>query len=137
MASYRPLWKPEFWEDALPPWPCPNCERGNLRIIQDSLFLCRAPDSSAMIRGEGFHPDHSFGRFSCMLACERCDIPVAMVGDYQSHEHRTRDGTTERRTLKPLSMVPGSPLMAFPPSVPTDAAEAMRDSFTAFWGDRG
>lgn len=33
-------------------------------------------------------------------------------------------------------MVPGSPLMAIPPSVPTDAAEAMQDSFTAFWGDR-
>lgn len=137
MASYRPLWESEFWEDQLPPWPCPNCERGNLRLVEKSLHLHRAAESDAIIQAQGFHPDDCFGRFSCMLACERCDTPVGMVGDFQSHEHRDESGISERRALKPLSMVPGSPLMVLPESVPDEAANAMKNAFTSFWGDAG
>lgn len=121
----------------MPPWPCPACARGNLRIDPNSFNVSRLPSSTAQIKEEGFHPDHNFGRFSSMLVCDQCREPVALTGEYQGHEYQQHGNTTERLRLRPLCMQPGSPLMEVPANVPESAADAMQQSFISFWGDRG
>jgi hypothetical protein len=141
VADVRELWDEYFMREHLPAWQCPVCERGNLRLKKETLHI----GHSAEVIAEQHHPDWEphweRGRFSCLLVCDqsKCGEIVAMTGETATNEFYSQEGDEQFivESLVPKSMIPGAPLMKIPPATPGSAKQAIRQSFSAFWGDRG
>lgn len=135
MASNRDLWPESFDKDSVPALPCPSCRPGRLELDMESFKATRLNRAHIHHLTYGFTPEQDEGRFTCTLVCSnrRCREVVVVMGDAFAELFEEEPLTS----LRPYSMYPGPPLMEVPASVPPAAAEAMKQAFTAFWGDRG
>ncbi|PBB41313.1 hypothetical protein CK222_22345 [Mesorhizobium sp. WSM3866] len=135
MASNRDLWPEQFEDDAFPAFPCPSCRPGRLELDKATLKTIRLGSADREHRAKGYWAENDAGRFTCTLVCSnrRCREVVAVMGDASSDEF----GAHQLSSLRPHCLYPGPPLIDIPDAVPKPAAEAMKQAFTAFWGDRG
>ncbi|WP_152536032.1 DUF4145 domain-containing protein [Mesorhizobium loti] len=141
MANVRYFWDEYFMQEHLPPWQCPTCGRGNLALDKESLRIGYSADVIAERDNPDWEPEWERGRFSCLLVCDqpKCGDIVSMIGETVTNEFRSDDDSEQfiAESLVPKSMIPGAPLMNIPPATPSAAQNAIKQSFSAFWGDRG
>lgn len=140
MASNRDLWAESFMMEDAPSFPCPFCTAGHLSVKHDTLREEMIAASREYFAGDGYDPDYDYKRFIFLMNCQnrKCQEVVAVAG--KTHYVERADDFGGRRFdtyYSPETMIPGPPLMAIPERTPPNAAEAMRQAFTAFWGDRG
>ncbi|MEP9390378.1 DUF4145 domain-containing protein [Mesorhizobium sp. KR9-304] len=141
MAKNRPLWVQYFDPDAIPDLPCPECRRGNLMLDKKNLLI-KTPDHPDHIRNHpDWEPDWDNGIFTCVLVCgsKKCGSSVTMSGNYVWVPGYIAELDTDgfMPFLEPKTMYPGSPLIEIPKQTPASVADAIKQSFVAYWGDRG
>lgn len=140
MAAARDLWCEYFSREAIPAFPCPSCGAGRLAIKDQTFAWTRLRTSDQFHSKFGYSPEEEFGRFTCLLVCSAtgCREVVTVGGDAFMIPGEDYEGRIEwTEVIEPRFMYPGPPLMDVPEATPGPAAKAMKQAFTAFWGDRG
>src|SRR5437868_13230577 len=52
----RSLWTGSLSEISTPPWPCPTCKKGTVRLVQKSVISHETVSSREADRNEDWHP---------------------------------------------------------------------------------
>lgn len=141
MASTRNLWPESFPQDDIPALPCPWCDRGNLRYIQNTLQLRRPTgDGIAEQNGDIGFLDATW-RFSLFLQCavEKCGNIVSVHGDAHITKRSSYQAPNDEfvHVLHPHGMHPAPPLMTIPPETPPEIASDLQTAFELYWIDLG
>jgi Domain of unknown function (DUF4145) len=140
MASVRYLWAAGFSEGSFPPWPCPECERGHLRLI-DGSYRKMEPSYSARNHGnEERTPLDDIYRFDCLLQCNvrTCGEIVVVHGDVELQpDHESEESGLYRFVVFPRSMHPAPPLATIPKSTPLEVSRELKMAYQLFWVDTG
>ncbi|NEH37416.1 DUF4145 domain-containing protein [Rhizobium ruizarguesonis] len=140
MASNRYLWRESFKLDDAPRLPCPRCKDGQVFVERNTISSSTVADSLEYFEENGADPEFDYQRFVLLMTCNngKCRETVAVAGTTKFQETRSWMGDLSYDTFfEPQTMIPGPALMVIPDGTPSKAAEAMRQAFTAFWGDRG
>lgn len=137
MASDRDLWKESFLEADFPPFPCPHCRRGNLLLKKETMQKLLPGYWVEARKHDAWAPDWDVLRFSCLLMCTvpSCGEIVAMGGDITRSMQAGDDHLEWPEWYAPKFMYPGAPLAAIPEDTPSEVEEALKSSFSLFWGD--
>lgn len=141
MASTRDLWLESFSQNEIPAFPCPMCDRGNLRYTKNSLRL-KEPNEYSIARQNGdISPLESVWRFSLFLKCvvEKCGNIVSVHGDATLQESKDWEYDADRyfHQLTPYGMHPAPPLATVPEETPDIVSKEMKTAFGLFWVDLG
>jgi hypothetical protein len=140
MASNRYLWCESFKLDEAPRLPCPRCTDGQLFVERETVSLATVADSLEYFEQNGADAEFDYQRFVLLMSCNnrKCRETVAVAGTTKNEEVRDWVGDLSYDTIfEPQTMIPGPALMVIPDGTPDGAVEAIRQAFTAFWGDRG
>jgi Domain of unknown function (DUF4145) len=137
MPINRSFWQ-GFWftKKWTPPWPCPTCHHGNLKMVKDSLFEHESIESKRSHGDNDWDPLAYFGVFSCALRCsnDECGDHVAVSGISQAGEEgEYGDQVT---CLKPLMFTPALHLLLIPNTCPENVAKEFQEAFKLYWCDR-
>lgn len=121
----------------VPPWKCPSCSEGRLKLEGD--FTIRDDASTQKCRNEEwFGPEHSHYVFTGVLQCTNCSEAVVVSGEGVTEEDYGEDGPEYYRVLTPRFFYP--PLKIIEPNVPASALPAavtsyLDKAFQVFWCD--
>lgn len=136
MPVDRRFWK-GYWftKESTPPWPCPTCHRGNLKLVKPSLFEEESIESK---RNHGEHDRNPFaycGVFSCALQCtsDDCGDHVAVSGLSETGEESEYGNLVT--CLKPLMFTPTLQLLRIPEECPENALNEFQEAFKIYWSD--
>lgn len=80
MPVDRGLWKRGLDRTSAPPWPCPRCSRGTLRLQRDTLDFAETALSKPGDSDEGFSLLDIEYAFSALLKCDACKNAVSCCG---------------------------------------------------------
>lgn len=141
MASTRDLWSESFPEHEIPAFPCPACDRGNLRYLNKSLRL-EEPEGSRIAQQNGdITPLDAIFRFAMFLKCAvgKCGNIVSVHGDAMLQEQHRWEHDEERffHLLTPHGMHPAPPLATIPNETPRSVSDELWVAFSLFWVDHG
>jgi hypothetical protein len=132
----RWLWNLMF--GALPPWPCPTCQRGSLRLQRETLAELEPGESErARHNEESGYPDY-YKRFSALLQCDNtgCKEVAWIAGDKAYDMADYGDGSHDWvEEYLPRAVSPAPLPFRLDPRVPKDIAELVRITASAIWGD--
>ncbi len=140
MASLRDLWGAGFEEGRYPPWPCPTCTRGNLRIIEGSLRTLEPQYSKILHNSDEWSPLDDTVRFDCMFQCDVqwCGEVVTMYGNVELEPDYDLDGSSNyQRVFYPKGVYPAPPLAAIPKATPEEVSKQLRVASQLYWVDLG
>jgi hypothetical protein len=135
MTLVRKLWNPTF-RDVFPPWPCPTCKIGRLRVVSKSLVKRASADFKTGQEIGYADPGDEVGTFTTFLDCIHCYESVAVAGRYSVdiEGHYSVDAQIEL-LLSPVVLVPPPPIIELPDALPTPVANAIAQVFLLFWSD--
>jgi hypothetical protein len=141
MASTRDLWLESFPEDEIPAFPCPRCDRGNLRYIEKSRRFEESEGSKIAQQSGDISPFEAEWRFSIFLKCGvfKCGNIVSVQGDAELKERHDWEIDQDRfyYLLTPRGMYPPPPLATIPSETPQSVSDEIRIAFSLFWIDLG
>lgn len=125
-----------FAKENVPPWRCPSCESGRLKLVGEfSVHSDAATQNSS--NEEWFEPEYSNYIFTGILCCENCREKVAVSGAGNVEEDYGEDGREYYTLLTPKFFHP--PLRIIEPSiskdVPADVIVYLEKAFQIFWCD--
>jgi hypothetical protein len=128
------LFQDYFLKDSLPHWPCPSCERGVLRLRNDTFHTCETAATKLDMKNEYFEHEWSKSVFNGILTCGVCDETVVFCGD--GGVKLDWDGSYYVFYI-PKYFNPPIPVIRIPASdkVPQGAVELLTKSFELFWCD--
>lgn len=139
MPVNRALWKRTFGAIA-PPWPCPTCADGKLRIKRDTFHTQWTAQSSASRHDEEFTKLDVETVFSTLLECAKCKEIVGCCGrgGYEPEEWQDEEGgfqIADTPWYRPQYFT--KPLRLFAPSrkVPLSIRQTLNRSFMLFFSD--
>lgn len=121
--------------DAFPPWACPACTTGSLRL-QPKLELHETLAS----RKNGPHADPTeyTGRFHGWLKCDRpgCGEVAVVIGDAATEPEWDDEGQQSYETLFRPTAISPAPLMFLPPKrCPEEVQKELVRAFALYWLD--
>jgi len=137
----RDLWLESFPEDEIPAFPCPSCDRGNLRYMNESIRF-EEPEASQIAQQNGdISPLEATFRFSLFLKCAvgKCGNVISVHGGAVLQERSSWEHDTERfvYVLSPLGMHPAPPLVTIPSETPRSISNEIQIASALFWIDLG
>lgn len=132
------LWPPIFSETEVPPFPCPRCDTGSLRLQEGSPILKEGDYARQHRSGPEFEPSHQKYRFTAFLHCDNseCGEIVSMAGDLDTVDHDDPQfGYGQLDLLRPAMIFPAPPIIRFPARTPRSVREPLRTAFKLYWAD--
>ena len=125
-----------FTKGSVPPWRCPSCETGRLKLQGE--FLVHSDAATHHSSGEEwFEPENSHYVFTGILCCENCQEKVVVSGDGTTEEDYGEDGREYYTLLTPKFFQPS--LRIIEPNVskdvPADVVVYLEKAFQIFWCD--
>jgi Domain of unknown function (DUF4145) len=136
MPVDRQLWC-SYWftKQKTPPWPCPTCHHGNLKLVANSLFEyesieCRRSRSEA----EWDMPAYD-GVFCCVLRCtnDTCMEHVAVSGLSEGSQEAEHGNYVV--CLVPRMFTPALHIVSIPEECPPTVANEFQEAFRLYWSD--
>src|SRR5688572_2118544 len=111
MPVVRKNWVRIFDRESFPSLPCPTCESGKLKLVEDSLQITEPEFSRAAHSHEDFEPDWVEERFNARLVCDEkaCREVVLLAGDtvtVQVYNDDLKNWVFEQ-ALRPRAAFPG------------------------------
>lgn len=121
-----------------PSWPCPTCQRGNLRLDPKSSHTSTGQKERRCRENEGYNHDEHLDRVTGHLICDHkpCGETATLAGDfYTLRIFRDGDEDYLDRSYRARSIIP-SPL-PFPvgPKVPKTVEALIREAAALYWMD--
>ena len=134
----RQLWFSSISETYCPPWTCPTCKAGTLRLRQKSLIYCETIESLRWHDQEGWGPEHLEFTFSAWLDCsnDKCKEKLAVTGTGGIEQEYTGDdeGSTDWVShFYPRWIEPPLRIIETPARCPAVVSNALRDAFALYW----
>lgn len=139
MSVVRATWKATLTKSAAPPWPCPRCGVGRLRIQKDSVCVVDTKDSELVNLRDGYHPGNEEGRFVAFLRCSErsCQDPVVVSGASGYDAEYDSEGREEWNLyLQPVWVYPSPDIFDIQENWPEAVVKEIRRAFSLYWGDR-
>jgi hypothetical protein len=143
MAIDRSIWRKHLDESFSNSYPCPRCNKGQVRRGDNPIVLVEPRHSSREHGIEKWEPEWISMSFTTMLICDKatCGETVAVSGhagvDY--FEHRDHHGELEDsghyKWLQPVSMFPAPPLFPIAQKFPPKVKKELNLAFQLFWTD--
>lgn len=136
----RRSFKLPFRESGKPPWTCPTCYKGILRIQTDSFKHEETRDSKRTRNNPDWYPDSLEYVFSCVLVCSNvnCNEVVSSSGegfvdyDYDYDEHGELQQKWET-LFRPKYFFPHLKMFQYPTAIAEDVAKELKASFALFF----
>ncbi len=131
------LWTPPFWH--LPPWTCPRCGEGRLRLNKGELVAHQTEQSKrdASANEHGWSPEWLVKLFSAFIRCDRCKEVVLVAGDITAEPYEAFDEDSAwvdfRDVLTPRHIDAAPQIIKIPRDCSKDVADALRESFALYW----
>lgn len=140
MPVDRRLWKRNLSETYAPPWPCPSCSDGHLKMKPDTFQHAETLRSRRSHGDEGFHWTDEEYVFTALLECTRCRENIACTGTGGLEESifPDEDGELEthlKSTFSPRYFTKPPPLLKPPRKCPKNIRRHLNDSFLVFFCD--
>lgn len=127
-----------FSRDDLPSWPCPECARGSLILVnwKSDLRMEETTGSKKARASDDWEPDWEENRFTLWLQCHRCKEPVAVVGRtaWDRCEDPEDYGSYELKLL-PSFFHPAVRMIDIPASCPEEVRNALAAACRLHWTD--
>ena len=132
-------WLPPFLD--CPAWPCPSCQKSNLRSVENSLKECETGASRAAKNHEAWEPDWTKERFTTLFQCtdDKCGEVVTCVGDVSVKEIIEYEGGSPSAYYKkfytPLYFYPPLRFFTNPAECPDAITAHIDRAFATAWSD--
>lgn len=139
MPVNRKLNEHPITEAAAPPWVCPTCAAGMLRLDVDALKFAMSSHSARAAGEDWFGPEHVEYKFSALLKCDNpaCKEVASIAGrgevvtipdeQMQHEEYEAR--------FFPTYFSPSPVLISIPPRCPDKVREQLKSAFVSSWGE--
>jgi hypothetical protein len=135
----RDLWIRSFPSDKMPAFPCPRCNAGSLRLLDNGLRYEETGYSKATHGKLGWEPDFETQRFTAFLQCSHdpCGEIVVMAGGVDIVDEYIEEVNAwgMGNALRPEVCFPAPPLIAIPKKTPESVKEPLLKAFQLFWSD--
>lgn len=136
----RELWTRSISKTYAPPWPCPACKHGTLRLQPSSLKAVETLGSRRAHGDPDWDPDWITYVFTAWLKCTdpRCGQEVAVSGSggveptYDSEEGQSWEDAFTPKSLQPMPDV-----IELPQKCPEPVSAELRAAFRVIWLDSG
>lgn len=139
----KEVYSRSFRQGEIPPWLCPVCEVGRLKLNRKSLIK---RDTAKTLKDMGhpdWEPDSSKLVFACVFDCDNknCREPVSCSGTggavlYEYYDENGHDQFIED-TFNPNFFSPPLILMDIPKKCPESVRNHLKESFALFYSDSG
>jgi hypothetical protein len=121
-----------------PPWPCPSCARGVLKMVPNSLVSKERARSRSERDDEKWDPDWIEYIFTAWLKCSSCGEEVVASGDGGVEPgYDQEEGMTWEDYFAPRLLCSTPDMFFIPPKCPGEVSKKLRAAFTVFWSDQG
>lgn len=137
----RKLWSDRFSQ--FPPWRCPKCADGTLRLVEGSVRSEETGTSKANHSHEAFEPDWVENRFSALLDCSNvCGELVVISGSSGIETQEAYDEefglAYEHVTVyRPALLEPSPSVLEFPKGTPEAVRREIGRASALIWLDIG
>lgn len=137
---HRDLYKYPFTSKNSPDYLCPSCNKGLLRIENDSLRSVETVDSQKHNNDYNWQPEYIESVFNCMFKCinDRCGEVIACTG-FSNEDFEIEvdiDGNQYQdysSYYKPLYFHPNLKLIDIPKTTPRKVNDLLNESFKVFF----
>lgn len=142
MPVKRELWKRALTPTYCPPWPCPSCRNGTLRLAPKTFHQEETAASRRASVQDDFGPYDVRLVFVAMLGCATCKESVACsgVGELTREEVEDPLGNVSIEyppIFWPVYFSPPMLLLDVSSKVPAAVRESLKNSFASFFSDFG
>ncbi|MFG1317690.1 DUF4145 domain-containing protein [Xanthobacter autotrophicus] len=140
MQFDRTIWERPFSRAKIPPFPCPSCKHGVLKMIPNSLRLEETGRSKDAHQHEDWEPDWIMERWIALFECpvDGCREMVTAHGDTRLEQVFDEDfGTRFESLFRPRGFHPAPPIIRLPENVPDQVRQAIESAFELYWVDSG
>jgi hypothetical protein len=139
----RSFWTPKH--PSLPPFPCPRCTVGRLKVRNDDIGYKTAHHLTMAYQEAELYPDVNGGLFHAFMVCshEKCGEVVSVAGDFtveyhfRGHDFNNDPKVDEDFEYRVRSMRPAPPIITFSSALDALTREHLEKSFELFWVDLG
>lgn len=132
----RGLWKETLTKLHSPPWPCPSCSRGTLKVVLNSLVDKETSRSQAAHGSQDWDPDSVEYTFTAWLDCNTCGEDVVVSGVGGVEPGYDQEGMTWDDYFSPRILVPMPDMFGIPKKCPKEVSQKLRAAFSVFWIDQ-
>lgn len=132
----RSLWTRSLNKQYCPPWPCPICRTGSLRLVQGSLVYEETIESVRSHSDEAFEPEWIEYSFTAWAQCThaRCEQKFALAGTGGVEPEYQEDGDWDWEDFfSPLFCYPMPHIIEIPSKCPGDISAELLAAFCLFW----
>lgn len=144
MAIDRSIWQTFVDKDFSNSYPCPRCNKGQVRRGDNPVVLVEPHHSQREHGLEEWDPDWIQMSFTTMLTCDNatCGEVVAVSGragvdHLNQYEYEGEpEGSRYYEFLRPVSLFPAPPLFPVAKNLPEKVKNQLALAFQLFWADR-
>lgn len=134
----RELWTTSLSETCCPPWPCPHCKDGHLRLRQKSLSHIETIESLRWQNQDDWGPEHIDFTFNAWADCSNkyCKEQFAIIGKggIEQQYSGEDDGSTEWvNYFYPKWIEPPLRMIEIPSKCPKSVSTPLRDACSLYW----
>lgn len=133
----RQLWFTSISETSCPPWTCPTCKAGTLRMRQGSLIYCETRESLKSRSEESWGPEYVAFTFTAWLDCsyDMCKEKIAVTGTGGIEpEFIAEDSSWDFvPNFYPKWFEPPLRMIETPARCPVIVSCALNDAFALYW----
>lgn len=132
MAIDRKLWEMRFYDNRIPPWPCPRC-RATLSLLAESLKYEFDHETEKYKKDKDSDPEAYTGVFVCILQCTHkdCKETCAISGTFETTFNE--QGYCDEYI--PHSVIPPLELIRIPERCPESIRKETDKAKLLFWSD--
>lgn len=135
----RKLWLSDVHTTYCPPWPCPVCRRGTLRLRKDSLIHEETVESRREHNEEYWGPEHIQFVFSAWADCTdgncKQSYSLSGKGGVEQYIDDVHDSVDWYESFTPISVIPTLDMIEFPSKCPPSVRALLKQAFALYWAD--
>jgi hypothetical protein len=130
-----------FWSATFrmfPPWTCPTCQRGRLRVHQEYLAVLEPGESQRAHYDQEAGFESYYKRFSALLRCDDpgCEEVASIAGDIIFEPEQDEDGSFNYvEAHYPRAFLPAPLPFNLDRRIEPNIAKLVRNAANALWGD--
>src|SRR5262249_55631613 len=119
-----------------PPWPCPICRNGAIKLIPSSLSSKETNNSKSARHHEEWDPDWIEYIFTAWGECTSCKQSFAISGTGGIEFVMGEDGEIYETFFAPKMCNPMPDIFDIPEKCPPLVSKEIRAAFSLFWANR-
>lgn len=134
----RNLWRATLTKHYCPPWPCPVCKQGTVRLTKNTVAERETAASKRERHHEDWDPDWLRYVFTAFAVCSHgtCKQDFAIAGTGGLEPDYDEDGQTWVDFFSPKSRFPMPHIIGIPSKCPDDVKQDLEEAFALFWAHR-